>query len=65
MAAEYLGGIGGRKKMRCTLAEFWEYQEVITRQNGYHGTQFRANFQTTQRGLTFTTLFNVAVENMV
>ena len=38
-------------KMRGVLEEFWENQKVITRQNGYSGTQFRATCVTTQEGL--------------
>ena len=45
--------------------EFWARQEVATRKNGYQIPQFRATRGTTQGGLTSTTLFNVAVDNMV
>ena len=27
--------------MQVLLAEFWENQKVVTRQNRYHGPQFR------------------------
>ena len=56
---------GAEPKMWGILAEFWARQEVVTRKNGDHGPQFRATCGTTQGGLTFTTLFNVAVDNVV
>ena len=34
-------------------------------ENGYHGPQFRATPGTTHGVLTFPTLFNVVVENLV
>ena len=52
-------------KMRGILSEFWACQEVFTRKNGYHIPQFRATHGTTQGGMTFLTLFNVVVDNMV
>ena len=38
---------------------------MVTWKNEYYGPQFRATCGTTQGGLTFTTLFNVAVDNVV
>ena len=52
-------------KMRRLLAEFWENQEVVTRQTGYHGPQFRANCGMKQGGIASPTLFNVAVYSVV
>ena len=52
-------------KMRVVLADLWARQEVFTRQNGYHGPQFRATRRTTQGGLKFLTLFIVVVYNAV
>ena len=40
-------------------------QEVIIQQNGYHGLHFRATRITTQGGMTFPTLFNMAVDSVV
>ena len=56
---------GAEPKMWGILAEFWARQEVVTRKNGDHGPQFRSTCGTTQGGLTYSTLFNVAVDNMV
>ena len=52
-------------KMRGILAELWVQQEVVTRENWYHGPQFRATRGTTQGGLKLLTLFNVVVDNVV
>ena len=60
-----LEGYGAGPKMRGILAEFWARQEVVTRKNGYHVPQFRATHGTTQGGLTFLTLYNVTVDNVV
>ena len=47
--------------MQGLLAEFWENREVVTRQNGFYGPYFRATCGTTQGGIEFPKLFNVAV----
>ena len=47
------------------LVVFWEKQEVVIRQNGYHGPHFRETKGTTQGGLISSTLFNLNVKNMV
>ena len=60
-----LEGYGAGPRMRGMLAELRECQEMVTRQNGYHGPQFRVTCGTTQGGLTPPTLFNVSVDNVV
>ena len=47
------------------LAKLWDNQEVVTRQNGYHGPQLRATHGTTQGGIGLPTLFKVAVNSVV
>ena len=47
------------------LTKFWENQELVTRQNGYHSTNFRATCGTTQVGVASPTLFKVAVDSVV
>ena len=58
-------GYGAGPKIRDILEEFWAWQEVCTRKNGYNVPQFRATRKTTQEVLTLTSLFNVVVENLV
>ena len=38
---------------------------MVTRHNEYHGIHFRATHGTTQGGLTYSTLFNFVVDNVV
>ena len=47
------------------LVTFWFHQEVITRQNGYHGPKFKATRGTTQVEVIPLTLFNVLVDNLI
>ena len=47
------------------LTKFWENQELVTRQNGYHSTNFRATCGTTQVGVASPKLFKVAVNIVV
>ena len=56
-----LEGYGLVPKLRGILEEFWENQELVKRQGGYHGPLFRKTRGTTQGGLAFPTLFNVAL----
>ena len=60
-----LDGYGVRPKMQRIWESFWENQEVVTKQNGYHGLHFRATHSTTQRGVTFSTLFNAEIDSVV
>ena len=60
-----LEGYGTGLKMWDILAEFWLRQEVVARQNGYHGPHFRAARDNTQGGMVLPPLFNVAVESLV
>ena len=43
----------------------WVYQRVVTRQNWYHVSNFKATRGTTQDGLISLTLFNMVVDNVV
>ena len=47
------------------LAVFWDHQEVINHQNGYHGTHFKETRGTTQGRLISPTLFYLIVNNVV
>ena len=38
---------------------------MVTRQNGYHGSQLRATHGITQGGITSATLFNVEVDSFL
>ena len=51
--------------MLVVLFEFWARQEVVTIQNRCHYPHFRSNHVITQGGLTLTTIFNVALDNVV
>ena len=51
--------------MRGLLDIFWKNQEVVTRQNIYHGPYFRATRSTTQGEVALQTLLNVAVNSVV
>ena len=48
-----------------TLATFWSHHDVVTRQNGYHGSNFKAAWGTAQGGLISLNLFNVVVDKVV
>ena len=60
-----LEGCGVGPKMRGILEDLCALKEVVTRQHGYHSPQFRVACVTIQGGMTYPTIFNVAVENMV
>ena len=47
------------------METFWDFQQVVTRQNGFHGPAFPATRVTTQGGLMPLTLFNAVVENVI
>ena len=50
----------------CKILEvFWDYQEFVTRQNGYHGFHFKATRGNTQGGIVSPTIFNLIVDNVV
>ena len=51
--------------MQGLLEEFWENQELVTRQNGYHEPHFRATCVMTQRDIASPTLLNVAATSVV
>ena len=60
-----LYGYGAIPRMCILMAMFWGQQEVVTRQNGYHGPTFKATQVTTQDGLIFPTMFNLIASNVV
>ena len=50
----------------CGLLKiFWDCQQVVPRQNNFHGPAFPATMGTTQGRLVSLTLFNVVVENVI
>ena len=50
----------------CGILEtFWDYQQVVPRQNGFHGLDLPNTRGTTQGGLVSLTLFNVVVDNFI
>ena len=56
---------GSGPHIRGLLAEFWELQEVVTRENGYRVPHFQATRWKTQGGIISPTLFNLSVDNVV
>ena len=60
-----LEGYGAGPRMCRILEVFWDQQEVVTHQNGYHVPHFKENWGTTQGGLISPTLFNLIVNNTV
>ena len=60
-----LEGYGAGPYMCELLATFWAQQEVVTRQNGYHGPNFKAAQGKTQGGIISPNLFNMVVYNVV
>ena len=50
----------------CGILEtFWDCQQVVPRQNGFHGLDLPNTRGTTQGGLVSLTLFNVVVDNFI
>ena len=47
------------------METFWDCQQVVSRQNSFHGTVFPATRGTTKGGLVPLTLFNVVVDNVI
>ena len=58
-------GYGAGPQMCRLLEIFWAHQQVVTRQNGYHGLAFPDTWVTMQGGLVSPTFFNVVVENFI
>ena len=58
-------GYGAGPKLRGLLAEFWSRQDVVTHQNGFHASQFRATRGMTQGGLASPKLLIVEGDSMV
>ena len=47
------------------METFWEFQQVVPGQNGFHGPVLPATRGTTQGGLVSLMLFNVVVDNAI
>ena len=60
-----LEGYGAGPCMCGLLNTFWAHQQVVPRQNGYHGPALQAIRGTTQGDLLSPTLFNVVVYNFI
>ena len=60
-----LEGYGSGPHMCSLLETFWECQQVVLRQNGFHGPAFPATRGTMQGGIFSPTLFNVLVDNII
>ena len=60
-----LEGYGAGPKMCGLLKTFWECQQVVPRQNGFHGPELPATRGTTKGELVSLTLFNVVVDNVI
>ena len=58
-------GYGSGPKMWELLVEFWDNQEVVTRQNGYHSPPFRGTCSTINGGIALPKIFNVAFDSVV
>ena len=51
--------------MTRLLEAFWDNQQVVVRQQGYHGPAFSADRGSTQGGLASPTLFNMVVDAVI
>ena len=60
-----LEGYGEGTWMCGLLETLWEYEQVVLRQNGFHGPAFPATRGTMQGGLMYLTLFNMVVDNVI
>ena len=60
-----LEGYGAEPWMCGLLKTFWDFHQVVPKQNGFHGPAFPATRGTTQGGLVSLTLFNVVVDNVI
>ena len=60
-----LEGYGAGPWLCGLLEAFWEYHQVVPRQNGFHVPDFPTMRGTTQGGLMSLTLFNVVVDNVI
>ena len=52
-------------KLQGLLAAFWDLQEVVTQQNGFHGPQLLATRGTSQGVLAYSTLLYMALDTVV
>ena len=62
---QIIEGYGEGPKLRGLLAEFWSIQEVVTHQNGFHGSQLQDTRGTTKGGIASPTILNVEVYSVV
>ena len=60
-----LEGYGEGPRMCGILEIFWDYQQVVPIQNGFHGLAFPYKRGTTNGGLFPLTMFNVVVDNFI
>ena len=60
-----LEGCGEGPQVCGLLETFWGYQQVVRRQNGFHGPAFPATRVTTRGGLFSPALLNVVVDNVI
>ena len=60
-----LKGYGAGLCMCGILETFWDCQQVVTRQNGFHRLTFSATMGTMQGELMSPTLFNIVVDNVI
>ena len=60
-----LEGYGAIPCMFRIMSVFWDHQEFVTRQNGYHSPHFKSTWWTTQGGIILPILFNFVVNILV
>ena len=60
-----LYGYGAGPRMCGLLENLWVFQQILPRQNGFHGPVFPATRGKTQGGLVSPTIFNVVVNNVI
>ena len=50
----------------CRILEtFWDFQQVVLRQNSFHGTSFPITRGKMQGGTVSPTMFNMVVDNVI
>ena len=60
-----LEGYGSGPRLCGLLESFWECQQLVLIQNGFHVPAFPTTGGTTQGGIVSPTLFNVVVDNFI
>jgi Reverse transcriptase (RNA-dependent DNA polymerase) len=64
-ALETLKNYGMGTRLRTLLHQYWQQQQIVARQSGFHGPAFIATRGGTQGGLFTPTLFNICVDNVI